>query len=186
MTTRHSVCCSWCQVFAQQPPPWTSLQLHYAAAAAVSLTWLEHGNTMNQRLNVQRPSVLTGRLSHDAEGQKDLTPPIRNITINVIECWRHTRQFPTEMNIADLVWSHPTPPHPTAVEQSVSHVSQCSFPPVYSYKSIACFPTQRKVLLLGLWGSKLPQCSVKIFSCTFAFSTHVWFSTLFFLVHKDQ
>lgn len=95
-------CCGWCNVFAQRPPPWWSLQLHNAAAALFA--WLENGNTMNQRLNVQRPSVLAGCLPHYAEGQKDLTPPIRNRTTNVPnECWRHTRQFPTEMNIADLV-----------------------------------------------------------------------------------
>lgn len=44
------------------------------------------------------------------------------------------------------------------------------------FKSIACLLRVK----FYFWGSRHPQCSVKILSCTFAFSTHVWFSTSFF------
>lgn len=53
----------------------------------------------------------------------------------------------------------------------------------------SCVQFKKFCLLLDseyyFWGSssKHPQCSVKILSCTFAFSTHVWFSTSFFSLY---
>lgn len=54
-----------------------------------------------------------------------------------------------------------------------------SLPPSLPCTVFACFLT----LISGSGSSKHPQCSVKILSCTFAFSTHVWFSTSFFSLY---
>lgn len=49
-------------------------------------------------------------------------------------------------------------------------------PNCVQFKSIARFLRVE----IYFWGSRHPQCSVKILSCTFAFSTYIWFSTSFF------
>lgn len=48
-------------------------------------------------------------------------------------------------------------------------------PTCVQFKSIARFLRVE----IYFWGSRHPQCSVKILSCTFAFSTYIWFSTSF-------
>lgn len=56
------LCCRWCTVVNTNPVAPSTLNEPTATlrCCAVRFTWLENGNTMNQRLYVQRPSVLTG------------------------------------------------------------------------------------------------------------------------------
>lgn len=154
---------------------------------AVSFTWLENGNTMNQRLNVQRPSVLTGcfdwaldSLCRGTKRPHTHTHTHTRPSHQKHNCWCSKRMLTAYETISygNEYCRSFLVSFSAGEEQSVRCVSA---------PSLLC--TVVKVLPVSWLGvkfyfgggsSKLPQCSVKIFSCTFAFSTHVWFSTLFF------
>lgn len=151
---------------------------------------LEHGHLMNQRLYVQRPSVLTpllrfehssphaeGGESHSRTSQPSHQKHHRSKTNadgmrdNFLRKW-----------IFQIFYGFLLGEGGVSFARSVRRGQQLP-PNCVQFKSIARFLRVE----IYFWGSRHPQCSVKIPSCTFAFSTHVWFSTSFFpLVHKDQ
>ena len=153
--------CRWCTVVNTNPVAPSTLNEPTATlrCCAVRFTWLENGNTMNQRLYVQRPSVLTGCfiwliMQRGGGEKKSLThtnkhtlvpPPLSSETLmlqanadgirdNFLRKWilQMFSGFP-------LCWRGEVG---RSVGRSVRCVSAPSLPPVYSCKSIACFLTR--------------------------------------------
>lgn len=112
--------------------------------SAVSFTRLEIVNSMNQRLfNVQRPSVKSGcygckaRVVTQREQNLRHTLILETTTVAPKRCRQHMRQFPTEMNIADLLQFSADR---GAVSQTyASHGGRRSLSVVYSLKVLLVY-----------------------------------------------
>lgn len=143
MTRRHGVARRHSTQTLLHPPLWTSLQLHYGCCA-VSFTWLENGNVMNQRLYVQRPSVLNRllRLHYaEREGKKQhhtYSPHPSHqkynhwcfkLMLRAYETISYGNEYCRSFLVSLLCG-----------RGVVGQVCQHSLPPVYSCKSIACCP----------------------------------------------
>ena len=128
-------CCTPQPPQPPQPPPWTSLP------SRRPLLHLKDVDTTNQRLNVQRPSVVNPSLSMQRDGERETSatptpPPLSSETAdadgirdNFLRKWI--------LQIFGGTQGAVGPALPPSLPPSL--------PPVYSCKSLACFQTQIEV-----------------------------------------